>query len=227
MTTPSTTRKAGPYLGTGWTTSWPFSFKVFTASDVKVTVTDTFGTEVALVLGVDYTITVNANQATSPGGSVEYAAPENYTLVVTGNMSYDQPYDIPGGGNFNPVALETQLDRIVMQIQQLAEQMGRAVKVSANVENADSISDTLAPFLATLSVPPFAVSTAKYSGDGSTTIFTLPATPFAAEAVDVYISGVQQGLIDDYLIVGSTLTFLSAPPTGDNNVRVKVYSSLA
>ena len=33
MTIPSTPRKAGPLLGTGAQTAWPFTFKVFEAAD--------------------------------------------------------------------------------------------------------------------------------------------------------------------------------------------------
>ena len=226
MTTPSTPRKAGPFTGNGSQTAWPFTFKVFEAADVQVTIADSFGTETVLALDTDYTVTLNTNQETSPGGEIEYALASGSTLVITGNTAYDQEYDIPGGGNFNPVALENQLDRIVMQVQQLAEQLGRAVKVSALTENAEAISATLAPFIATLSVPPFTVTPGKFSGDGTTTVFTLPATPFSAAAVDVQISGIGQSLDDDYTISGTTLTFISAPPTGTDNVRVKVYSTL-
>lgn len=140
MTTPSTPRKAGPLIGDGSQTTWPFGFKVFAADEIKVTIADANGLETVLVLDSDYTVELNENQETSPGGTVTYPMvsdppvdplPSTGKLTITGNLEYDQPYDIPGGGNFNPVALENQLDRTVMQIQQLAEQVDRAVKVGA------------------------------------------------------------------------------------------------
>jgi hypothetical protein len=76
-------------------------------------------------------------------------------------MDYGQDYDIPGGGNFNPTALENQLDRTTMQIQQLAEQVSRSIK--------SSVSGQL-PLIADY---PFAIVQTAFSGDDSTTDFTL------------------------------------------------------
>lgn len=133
MTTPSTVRKAGPYLGDGSVTAFPFTFKVFAVGDVAVTIVNDLGQETALTYGTDYTVTLNANQETSPGGTVAYPVsgsplPAGHRLVILGDLDYDQPLDLPSGGNFSPLALENQLDRTVMQIQQLAEQAGRSVK---------------------------------------------------------------------------------------------------
>lgn len=139
MTIPSTPRKAGPFTGNGATTSFPFAFKVFAPTDVKVVVANSAGVETTLVLNSDYSVTLNPNQATSPGGVVAYPLsgsplPPGSKLSITGNISYDQPLDLPSGGNFSPLALENQLDRTTMQIQQLAEIVGRSVSlpVTAN-----------------------------------------------------------------------------------------------
>lgn len=151
MTTPSTARKAGPFTGNGSQNSWAFTFKVFAASDVKVTVADAAGTETVLVLGTDYTVSLNANQDTSPGGSVTYLLASGGKLTVTGDLDYDQPLDIPAGGNFNPVAFENQLDRMVMQTQQLAEEMARAVKVPVTEAATGQLSTDLANGILALS----------------------------------------------------------------------------
>ena len=142
MTTPSTERKAGPLLGTGAQTTWPFTFKVFAATDIAVTIANSLGVETALVYGVDYTVILNANQETSPGGTVTYpiagsALPAGSTLTIVGDLDYDQPLDLPSGGNFSPLALENQLDRTVMQLQQLKEQVGRSVKAPVSDASVD------------------------------------------------------------------------------------------
>lgn len=144
MTTPSTARKAGPYTGTGAQTSWPFGFKTFVASDIRVTAADANGVERTLVLNVDYGVALNANQESSPGGTVTYLLPSGHRLSITGAIAYDQPLDLPSGGNFNPVALENQLDRSTMQIQQLAEGLARAVKVPVTEEGDGQLNDDLA-----------------------------------------------------------------------------------
>ena len=54
-----------------------------------------------------------------------------------------------------------------------------------------------------------------FTGDGSTTDFTLSETPFSASALLVSIDGVIQkpGASANYTVSGSTLTFTSAPAT--------------
>ena len=134
MTIPSTARKAGPLLGTDAQTAWPFTFKVFATGDVAVTIADSAGVETALVLDTDYTVTLNGNQETSPGGTVTYPIsgsplPVGSVLAIVGDLDYDQALDLPSGGNFSPTALENQLDRATMQIQQLKEQSDRSAKL--------------------------------------------------------------------------------------------------
>ena len=384
MTTPSTARKAGPFTGNGTQNSWPFTFKVFAAGDIKVTIADATGAETVLTLGTDYTVSLNANQDTSPGGSVTYLLANTYKLTVTGDLDYDQGYDIPSGGNFNPVALENQLDRMVMQTQQLAEQMVRAVKVPVTDDGTGELSGDLAQGILVLSpiaddiatvagdinavenvsvhmtavsavggnitnvntvagissnvtsvagnatninavaakttqitqvaavddevavvagiasnvtavagiaadIPtvadnladitnfadvyqgpkaadptlrndggplfvgdlyfrtttnnmraygsagwvdagtatPVTITPQAFSGNGSTTAFTLSAAPAFPAALDVYIGGVHQELTTDYTVSGTTLTFVSAPPSGTDNVRVKILTAYA
>lgn len=314
MTTPSTARKAGPFTGNGSQNSWPFTFKVFAAGDIKVTIADTAGAESVLALDSDYTVTLNGNQDTSPGGSVTYLLTDGYKLTVTGDIDYDQGYDIPNGGNFNPIALENQLDRMVMQTQQLAEQMVRAVKVPVTDDGTGELSSALAQGILALgpiadeieavadnsanvnavaanetnitavaeSLPeiynfadvylgaksddpavrndgsalqvgdlyfstaingmraygntgwvtaavaaPVTLTNQSFNGDGTTTVFTLSAAPAFPAALDVFISGIQQGLTTNYDVSGTTLTFVTAPPSGTGNIRVKILSAYA
>jgi hypothetical protein len=236
MTTPSTPRKAGPLLGTGAQTSWPFTFKVFAASDIAVTIANNLGVETALVLNADYSVTLNSNQDTSPGGTVTYpisgsALPTGSKLTIFGNLPYDQPLDLPSGGNFSPLALENQLDRLTMQIQQLREQVGRSLTVpvtsgvspslpapaASNIigwnENADNLENYPLSELATS----LAFATYRYdtfTGDGSTTQFTLSADPVTLGNLDVAVGGVTQTPGADYLLVTGVIEFTSAPPLG-------------
>jgi hypothetical protein len=149
MTTPSTARKAGPLLGNGSTTAFPFTFKVFAAADVAVTIANSSGVETPLVLNTDYSVTLNSNQDTSPGGTITYpisgaALPSGSKLSIVGDLDYDQPLDLPSGGNFSPIALENQLDRATMQIQQLKEEVDRAAQVPVTSNySADQLSADL------------------------------------------------------------------------------------
>lgn len=236
MTIPATTRKAGPLLGNGSTTAFPFTFKVFAASDIKVTIANNLGTETVLVLNTDYTVTLNPNQETSPGGTVTYpisgsALPSGSTLTIIGNLPYDQPLDLPSGGNFSPLALENQLDRLTMQIQQLREQVGRALTVPVNStaapalpmpeassliawnENANGLENYPIADLATaLAFATFRYDT--FTGDGATTQYTLSADPVTLGNLDVAVGGVTQIPGVDYTLSSGVLEFTSAPPNG-------------
>lgn len=238
MTTPSTPRKAGPLLGTGAQTSWPFTFKVFAAGDIAVTIANNLGVETALVYNVDYSVTLNANQETSPGGTVTYPIagsplPVGTRLVIFGNLPYDQPLDLPSGGNFSPLALENQLDRTVMQVQQLRENVGRALQLP--VTAAGTLSVQLPPPSANQligwdaggsnlqNVPLADIATAlafatyrfdTFTGDGVETQFTLSADPATLGNLDIAVGGVTQTPGTDYTLLSGVLVFSSAPPLG-------------
>lgn len=122
MTLSATNRRAGPFSGNGVTTVFPFTYRVFANSDLLVKRT-TAGITTTLVLNTDYSVTLNPDQNAAPGGSITLtmALAVGSTLNATGNLPYDQPLDLPSGGNFNPGAQENEFDRIVMQIQQLKD----------------------------------------------------------------------------------------------------------
>ena len=137
MTVPSTPRRAGPYSGNGSTTSFSFSFKVFDKTNVQVLMVDSLGQPHTLVLDSDYTVSVNADQVNSPGGTITYPKtgsplPTGATLSIIGALPYTQTTTLPGGGNFSPVTVEQTFDSLVIQIQQLAEQAGRALTLPAS-----------------------------------------------------------------------------------------------
>ena len=131
MSVSSSPRKAGPYACNGSVVTFPFSFKVFKASDVLV-VHAANGVETDLVMTTDYTVAMNPDQDTSPGGTITttatYAAGE--TITLTSDMIADQPLSIPNLSAFYPDVVNDALDRCIILIQQLYEQMSRTVKAS-------------------------------------------------------------------------------------------------
>ena len=64
----------------------------------------------------------------------------------------------------------------------------------------------------------------NFSGDASTTAFTLANNPGNENNTQVYIDGVYQQKTT-YSVSGTTLTFSSAPPTGTNNIEVVMLTS--
>ena len=233
MTVPATTRKAGPFTGTGSQTVFPFSFKIFAVTDVKLVQADANGIETTLNSG--YTVTMNSDQVATPGGSVTLstALASGYKLSIIGNLPYDQTLAIPGGGNYNPVAHENALDRIVEQMQQISEVAGRqlVLPVTAAIANttlpspasnkliswnasADGLQNIDPVSLAT--VVAFGTANADvFTGTGAQTAFTLSANPGAQANLDVSVGGVTQTPGLDYTWSGgTTVTFTAAPPNG-------------
>ena len=63
-------------------------------------------------------------------------------------------------------------------------------------------------------------STQSFTGDGSTTNFTLTDPPVINSGIIVFIDGIQQQLTTNFTVSGSTLAFTSAP---DTSADIDVY----
>ena len=66
------------------------------------------------------------------------------------------------------------------------------------------------------------ISKDQFTGNNSTTAFTLSVTPTSADNLNIFISGVYQNSKDsggtaNYTVAGTTLTFATAPPTTATN----------
>ena len=143
MTINSSTRIAGPYTGNGSTTAFPFSFKVFNTAEVTVVQTNLSLVETTLTLGTNYTVSLNANQNSNPGGTVNMvtAPASGFLITLTSSLGYTQTLDLTNQGGFYPSTINDALDRATIQIQQLNEQVGRSVKV--NISSSVSPSELI------------------------------------------------------------------------------------
>ena len=132
MTISSTTRIAGPFIGNGTASTFAFTFKVFAAADLDVVrLTTSTGIEATLVLNSDYTVALNQNQDSNPGGSVTLTAgalASGFTLTITSDLANLQPTDLTNQGGFYPEVIEDSFDRSTIQIQQMAGEVNRSLK---------------------------------------------------------------------------------------------------
>lgn len=243
MTLPATNRRAGPFAGDSDQTDFPFSFKIFAATDIAVAVVNFAGVETVLTYGTDYNVTVNSNQDSSPGGSVTYPLtgsplPAGSSLVVYGALPYDQPLDLPTGGNFSPLAIENEHDRTVMQIQQLREVTDRSLRVPVTSDSSTELptpeEGTVLGWdsdgnIANLSGADLAGDLVyvdwiyeTFAGDGATTTFTLLEDPGVIANTLVSVDGLLQAPTLDYTLGGNVLTFTTAP--ADEAVIVVRYA---
>ena len=239
MTISSTTRIAGPFVGNGTATVLPFTFKIFAAADLDVVrLTTSTGVETTLVLNSDYSVTLNGDQNSNPGGSITLLAgalATGYTLVITSDIANLQPTDLTNQGGFYPEVITDALDRATIQIQQISDIGDRTLKIpitdgSLNMElppaaeRANSFLSFDASGLPSVvtagsSGAPATITRQVFSGTGSQTVFTLASDPGAlGNSAQVYIGGVYQQR-STYTIAGTTLTFSSAPVAGTDNIE--------
>ncbi|KAG0289435.1 hypothetical protein BGZ96_007009, partial [Linnemannia gamsii] len=145
MTVSSTNRKAGPFAGDGVNVRFPFVFKVFSKDDVRAVYADALGVESDLILDSDFTVTLNSDQENAPGGEVVLSSPlpTGETLTLTSKVLALQKVKITNAGGFYPSVQNTVFDKLTVLVQQLAEQVSRAVKVkiSSNTNPDELIAD--------------------------------------------------------------------------------------
>lgn len=111
----------------GIETDFDFDFSVFEDTDVVVALVDPDTlVATAQTLGVDYTVTLNTSTV---GGTVVFGtAPADGQLVsIRRDIPTTQGTDIPSGGLFRESQIEKALDKAILLIQQLEEQIARAL----------------------------------------------------------------------------------------------------
>jgi hypothetical protein len=144
LTISSQTREAGPFVGNGTTTVFPFAFKVFQSSDLYVVrLVVATGVQSTLIAGTDYTVVLNSDQNASPGGTVTVpvALATGYTLTVTSLLSYLQATDLTNAGGFYPSVINDALDRLTIFVQQLVSGISRSLRFP--LSDGASINTTL------------------------------------------------------------------------------------
>lgn len=72
----------------------------------------------------------------------------------------------------------------------------------------------------------FTAAVDVFSGNGSTTAFTLSRPVATVAQVEAFIENVPQSPVDAFTVNGSTITFTSAPPSGSSNIYVRYTSSI-
>lgn len=155
MTVPATPRRAGPYDGNGVTTAFGFDFKTFDETDVRVVVLDVpTNVETNAVLNSDYTVALNPDQESTPGGTVNYlvALPASKKITLIGSLDYDQSTDLPDGGGYRAQQVEDALDRVVIMVQQLREVTDRCAQVPVSSEDTSTLFDSINALAANIAV---------------------------------------------------------------------------
>lgn len=74
---------------------------------------------------------------------------------------------------------------------------------------------------------PTTIAVQRFSGNGSTTVFTLSSAPAFQNSLEIFVSGLALVPGIDYTVSGTTLTFTTAPASGTNNIYARIMSAYA
>lgn len=210
MSISSSTRKAGPFACNGSTVAFPFAFKVFTTADVRVVLTDSNSVESDLALGTNYTVALNADQDANPGGTVTTTATyaTGYKITLTSQVQNLQPVTLTNQGGFYPQVINNALDRLTIMAQQLAEQVGRAVKTSISSSSTpDQLLSDIGAAVTNASNSATAAAGSATASAGSATNSANSATASAGSATAAANSATQAA--NSAAAVGFNLTSVS------------------
>ena len=144
MTISSESIKAGPFSGNDSTTTFALSFKCFAQGDLKVVLTNSSGVDTTLTITTDYSVSLNANQDTSPGGSITTTGSSSppatgEKLTILNEPAYTQGTDLITGGGFYPDVVETALDRSTILARRAKEQVSRSIQIPVSDSAGTSV----------------------------------------------------------------------------------------
>ncbi|MCU0987910.1 MAG: hypothetical protein MUC89_23815, partial [Acetobacteraceae bacterium] len=124
MTLPANQRR-DRYVATGGQTVFPYTFRVFAAGDLVVERLRA-GVTTTLVLTTDYTVSGVGNDA---GGNVTLTAGAlaGDTIAIVSNQPNQRSTDFSESGDFRAAAVNAELDRLWIGIQQLAQELARQI----------------------------------------------------------------------------------------------------
>lgn len=201
MTVASTTAKAGPYDGDDSTVGFTFAFKVQSATDIKVVKTvTTAGVQIDTTLTVTthYTVALNTDQDSSPGGEITMvtAPATGDQITILRSVTATQGASLPNQGGFYPKVIENALDKQAMLIQQAYEILDRCLQVSV-ADSTTDLQDLLTSLLDAVAAAASSQSSASASASTATTqagIATTKAGLTALDALATAADRVQTGL---------------------------------
>jgi hypothetical protein len=203
-----------------------FTFNILAAADIAV-----YKNATLLTTTTDYTVSLNANGTgsvtlTGAGSGTALVAADYLTII--GDLPLARTTDFTTAGDLLASALNDQLDASVVMTQQISERVDRALRQDPNDVDGDMTIpdkatrlDKFLKFNATTGNPEVTdaaglytsagINNYNFTGNGSTTVFTLGIEPGSENNTQVYIDGVYQEK-GTYTVSGTTLTFSQAPP---------------
>ncbi len=211
MTVANIARKSGPFIGDGIIRTFPYNFRVLTATEIAVFQNDT---EVNQAL-----YTVNGVGADSGSITLTTAPAVSDTVWIFGDTIKQQPTSYPEQGPFPAVSHETGLDRPMMTLWEFEE----------TLERIPTFKQPTLPALRSMELPqPDALKLYSWNanGDGITyvdsTILTVTPLPGAGARVEAQATVAVNASASQGVLTASNLV-----PAGALLQAVLTHNSIA
>lgn len=221
MTVTNTTAR-NQYTATAGQTVFAYTFEVYNKNDLVVLKNSTTLSE-----GSNYTV---SGVGSDSGGNITLAvgATAGDVITIYRNMALERTTDYQNSGDFLASEVNTDFDRLWLAIQQNATSDSRSVKkpvtdlssINMELPVASGRSHRLLGFDSTGAVEAVDYLKAQevtiltedtFTGDGTTTAFTLSSAPVTGRLLQITIDGIMQA-ISSYTLSGLVVTFSEAPP---------------
>jgi hypothetical protein len=221
MTVTNTTAR-NQYTATAGQTVFAYTFEVYDKDDLVVLKNSTTLSE-----GSNYTVSGVGNDN---GGNITLAvgATAGDVITIYRDMALNRTTDYQNSGDFLASEVNEDFDRLWLAIQQNATSDSRSVKkpvtdlssINMELPVASGRSHRLLGFDSTGAVEAVDYLKAQevtiltedtFTGDGTTTAFTLSTAPVTGRLLQITIDGIMQA-ISSYTLSGLVVTFSEAPP---------------
>lgn len=178
----STTATRVSAAGNGATVTFPFSFKIWAASNLKVYWRTALGVETLKTLTTHYTIDIITYPNT---GNVVFDVtaipPSGTTVVIVRDMPLIQELDLIASGTFAAENVEIQLDKLAAEIQALRDLVSRTPQMPITSPSLDLV---LPAPSATTANQVLGVNSGGTAWEMKTTSSSLTVSAFGATLVD-------------------------------------------
>jgi len=212
------------YIASSGQTIFPYTFQTFESGDLAVLQNGS-----ALSEGTHYTV---SGVGVDSGGSITLGtgATSGDTISVYLDMDLTRTIDYQNAGDFLAGEVNDDFDRIWLALQQGNTDIGRSIRrpnadsgtINMELPIASERASKILSFDENGAVFPRSYVTGnthllandQFTGDGSTTVFTLSQGVTDPALLNVSINGLLQN-VNSYIITnGTLLTFSEAPPIG-------------
>ncbi len=223
MTVTNTTAR-NQYIATAGQAEFAYTFEVYDKDDLVVLKNSTTLSE-----GTQYTVD---GVGSDGGGDVTlkpgHVAAAGDVITIYRDMALNRTTDYQNSGDFLAAEVNEDFDRLWLAIQQNATTDSRSVRkpvldldsINMELPVASGRSHRLLGFDSTGAVEAVDYLKAQevtiltedtFTGDGTTTAFTLSTAPVTGRLLQITIDGIMQA-ISSYTLSGLVVTFSEAPP---------------